>query len=216
MAIVPNNQSLDALLPVAERQSGYFTTAQAAKEGVAAKTLGRITNAGHLDRISAGIYRLARWPAAEHDGLWPVYLWGTLHSERAVLSHRTALQLYNISDINPNRIDLTIPPKVRIRAATPGAVTLHRREFEPKDVVLIDGLPVTTPFRTLVDLTVDRVARDAVAEVIDSGSAEHLIPAEYLKQVRALFDLTPETRRILKETLISEDSVQARVKRARQ
>ena len=196
MPVITYPDYLDRLLPVAERQDGYFTSEQAREQDVSPASLAKLTTGGHLTRSYQGVYRVSRWPGSKHPGLWAVYLWVTRRSPSATLSHRTALELHGISDINADRIDVTVPRKVRIRSSNPRNFAIHHRDFTENEVEAIDGLPVTKIYRTILDLAVDRIARDEVAGVLDGGfeTLSHPLSARELLQVRALFDLDLETR----------------------
>ena len=47
---------------------------------------------------------------------------------RGVLSHETALDLYALSDVNPARIDITLPRAYRIRRDVPAAYRVHHED----------------------------------------------------------------------------------------
>jgi predicted transcriptional regulator of viral defense system len=191
---------LDTVIAIGEGQDGYFTTEQARNAGLSLHALIGLEHAGHLDREQYGLYRLARWPSSKRPGLWRTFLWATRSDPGAAFSHRTALELHGVSDINPSKIDVTFPPDVRVRSTKPPAVIAHRRDLPDGHVEERDGLRVTTLYRTLLDLATDSLARDAVADVLDRGSALDLSP-EQLQQLRAIYDLSDETRQYLARTL---------------
>jgi len=186
-------EHLESLLPLAERQEGYFTTEQARGEGVQPPALARLAVSRHLDREHHGVYRISRWPGSKHPGLWPALLWASRRSPLAALSHRTALELHGVSDLNADRIDVTVPREVRVRSLNPPSVVVHQRDLTEKDVETIDGLRVTTLYRTLLDLAVDRIAQDEVAGILDEPSRVVLSESQ-LRQVRALYDLSAKAR----------------------
>ena len=65
----------------------------------------------------------------------------------AVLSHRTAAALWAIRDSSSGNIEVTAPRERR----RPG-VTVHRAVLPPDERDEHEGIPVTTPARTLLDL----------------------------------------------------------------
>jgi very-short-patch-repair endonuclease len=94
----------------------------------------------------------------------------------AVLSYRSAADLWGIRP-NRTRVEVTVP---RPRPGPPG-ITVHRtRVLHPRDVALIDGIPVTSLARTLLDLSAV-VRHDGLVKAIDR--------AERLR----IFDLTAVT-----------------------
>jgi len=183
-------EDLDFLLPIAEAQEGFVSAVQAAEEGIGHPDLARLTTSGHLERALVGVYRLARWPIAPHGNLWALLLWATSKRWPAVLSHRTALALHGGSDINPSRVDLTVPRHVRFRGAKPKSLVIHRRGIAHIDTIRIEGLPCTTLYRTLLDLMVDRVAVDTVEHVLDGKRPKELSESEFerLRAVNRLED----------------------------
>jgi len=68
----------------------------------------------------------------------------------AVVSHRAAVGLHGFAGVRPGALEITIG---RRKAPHLAGVTVHcSADLIPQDVVEVDGLPVTTPDRTLVDL----------------------------------------------------------------
>ena len=67
----------------------------------------------------------------------------------AVLSHLCAACLWKMITWWPTRIEVTVPHGVRAR----GEFKVHRtRSLPDEDWVVRDGIPVTTPVRTIIDL----------------------------------------------------------------
>lgn len=66
----------------------------------------------------------------------------------AVLSHESAAALWSIED-RERTIVVSIPSAHRCRIQ---GVRLHCRKFDPRDRTERDGIPVTSPARTLIDL----------------------------------------------------------------
>ena len=66
----------------------------------------------------------------------------------AVLSHRSAAALWVIRPTARARIEVTVPTKRR----SANDIQIHSAALEPDEITIKDGIPVTTPARTLVDL----------------------------------------------------------------
>ncbi|MDQ4040728.1 MAG: DUF559 domain-containing protein [Actinomycetota bacterium] len=66
----------------------------------------------------------------------------------AVLSHRSAAELWGIRRTSRERIEVTVPRALKAR---PG-IEIHRNEVRPDEHTTRNGIPVTTVPRTLVDL----------------------------------------------------------------
>jgi len=200
---------LDTIIALSEAQDGYFTTEQARDAGLSLPALASLQQAGHLEREQHGVYRLTRWPSSNRPGLWRAYLWATHIDPLATFSHRTALELHDVSDLNPSKIDITFPLKARVRSKKPPAVVTHRHDLSEGDAQERGGFRFTTLYRTLLDLAAANIARDAVADVLDRGNLDGLSQLQ-LQQVRAVYDLTDETRQYLARTLPRSRHVPAR------
>lgn len=59
--------------------------------------------------------------------------------------------LHDLSNVYPSVVHLTAPPDNYPRAQGSGPVRIHRRHLPVNDVTVVDGLPVTTVARTIVD-----------------------------------------------------------------
>ena len=72
----------------------------------------------------------------------------------AMLSHRSAAALWEIGTERRGVIDVSVTPAVRTEASRVcafAAARLSRRQ----DVASVDGIPVTDPVQTLVDLATE-------------------------------------------------------------
>ena len=71
---------------------------------------------------------------------------------KAVVSHESALDLLGLSDVIPNKIHLTVPRTMRKTPDIPG-VRIHttKRQLQTSDVVVRDGMRITSPERSIVD-----------------------------------------------------------------
>lgn len=155
------------LLAIASRQSGYFTAAQALDAGYSYPAQRYHANRGNWLRVDRGIFRLPEWPVGPREDLVRWSLWSR---GRAVVSHETALSVHDLGDVNPARVQLTVPKNFR---PTDPAVDLHRVDLPVDDVGEHDGFRVTTPLRSLLDvaasdLDLDQLAR-AIGEALEHG-----------------------------------------------
>lgn len=148
------NEPQKELYRIAEAQGGYFTTKQAASLGYASNKRAYHVQAGNWFREHRGIYRLALFPEPERPDLVLWWLWSRDRSDRpsGVYSHQTALSLYELTDVNPSRLDMTVPASFRRGTPVPRILRLHYgRISEPEREVLL-GVPVTNALRTILDL----------------------------------------------------------------
>ncbi len=140
----------DGLYWIAESQSGYFTAQQALEAGMDRSTLlHHARPGGRYERVRRGLYRLRHFPSSPHDHV--VAAWLPL-PEPAVVSHESALELYDLSDVIPNAVHITVPRAKRGQRPRSG-VRFHTAERPPGpgETRRVAGIAVTSPERTIVD-----------------------------------------------------------------
>jgi len=194
---------MDELYTIAEEHDGLFTSKEARSLGIQDSVLVRLAQRGRLERVSRGVYRIAHYPADKFAQYREAVLWAQASHhgpESIALSHETALLFYGISDLNPARVHLTVPKSARFRRECPAWVTIHRADLTEREIVLHEGIPVTTISRSISDVlwTTHRteVARQAIAEALHDG----LLNSDQARELRKLIKSTedapsPSTRR---------------------
>lgn len=143
---VPWDSAIGAL---ALRQHGVVARRQLLGLGMSGDAVRGRLRRGSLHQIYRGVYvvgvrrisRKGRWMAA-------VLACGP----EAVLSHRAAGCLHGFLLPSLNRLEVTVSPSKRARR--PG-VTCHEADLARDEITEIDGIPVTSLFRTLFDLVGD-------------------------------------------------------------
>ncbi len=150
----------DALYHMAEQQGGYFTSAQAARVGFSRKLLWHYEKTRKLLRIAQGIYRLAQFPASRFEDLYVAWLRCGLKS---VISHESALAVYDLSDVIPAEAHVTVP---RTASRRRKGIRLHTNRLPWTDVTRREGLPVTSVPRTIADVAKAGLSEDHVEHAI--------------------------------------------------
>lgn len=140
----------DRLYAIAEPQAGFFAAGQALSAGIGRSTLRHHARpGGRYERVRRGLYRLRHFPTGRFDHLYAA--WVPLRETGAVISHESALDLYELSDLIPDLVDLTVARDKRGQRPRPG-VRLHTSEHPPRgEIRWVLGLPVTTPERAIAD-----------------------------------------------------------------
>ena len=142
----------DVLYRLAERQAGYLTARQAVATGMPRSTLAHHARpGGRLQPASRGVYRLRNFPPSPHEHIVAGWL-RTPPSADAVVSHQSALELHDLSDVIADQIHVSVP-RDRRRKAVPG-LTLHVTQLpilanERREIL---GATVTSPERTILDV----------------------------------------------------------------
>lgn len=145
---------VDHLYSLAESQQGYFTSGQAVACGYPTSSHVYHLRRGSWLREGRGIYRLARFPTSD-DGQyvrWALWSRNRKGVPQGVISHQTALALFELSDLMPARIHMTVPPGFRRNSTIPQVLVLHRGELEEVDIEGRQGYRVTRPLRAVADL----------------------------------------------------------------
>lgn len=186
-----NQPSWDELFDVAQAQSGYFTTAQAARSGYSRPLLHKYLAAGKLVRVRRGVYRIVHFPASEQEDLVVLWLWA---EQVGVFSHETALMLHDLSDALPSKVHLTVPVSWRRRRLrVPAGLVLHFADVGETERASYSAVPVTAPFRTLLDCIEADAAPDLVRQGILQARRRGMVSAE--EEARLLAALAGEDRR---------------------
>ena len=141
----------DGLYRLAEAQAGYFSAGQAVAAGMDRSTLAHHARpGGRYERVRRGLYRLRHFPTSDHEHV--VAAWLPLRGADAVVSHESALELHELSDVIPAWVHLSVPRAQRGQRPRTG-VRLHtfERSPGPSEVQIVRGLPTTSPARSIVD-----------------------------------------------------------------
>lgn len=180
-------QAVTALADYTAGQWGLVTAAQANSAGVVNVTLQRLVEAGLLVRVRHGIYQLT---ASEESANLPeksawlalrpaVAGWDRpqLDPDGGVLSHRSAALLHGLGELVAERIEITVP---RRRTTRDREVLLRQRQLSQDEVTLIDGLPVTTVERTVMDLLDEHVDGSHIGQILHEADQQNLLDLETL------------------------------------
>ena len=158
----------DKLYAIAEAQAGYFTSAQAREAGFSAPLLHHHTRQGRFQRVAPRVYRLTHFPGSPWEDLFIAWLRTGPHS---VISHDSALALYDLSDAMPAAIHVTVPRTASRRR--PG-LRLHTARLTSEEITHYMGLPVTTVPRTIADVAFSGQADELVIQAIHEALARGL------------------------------------------
>jgi predicted transcriptional regulator of viral defense system len=190
----------DHLFAIAESQDGYFTMAQALEAGLGRSTHSYHVKEGNWLREHRGIYRLRQYPQTEHGHLvlWSLWSRDRQGEPQGVYSHTTALSLCDLSDANPSKLHMTVPPGFRRNGETPSVLVLHKSRLAPHEVIRERGYAITTAMRAILDSAASGDAdMDMLQEAVGQGLRRGLITRTEIKQAKSRVDLDPELRRIL-------------------
>lgn len=165
--MVPKRTALRGLEALALVQGGYFDRRDALDHGIDDTLLRYHTQTGRFERVLPGVYRLRVAPINLYDEYLLAWVWTNY---RGAISHESALALYDLSDVLPNRMHVTVPRPFH-RTSAPFVV--HLASLPEAEVEPYNGVRVTVPARTIIDAAAtgtqpDQIHR-AVHEALDRG-----------------------------------------------
>lgn len=142
-------------------QHGVFSRAQAVAAGMSPSAIDRRVNSGEWAPVDHAVYRGAATPTSWHQRLMAACLAGP-----AVASHRAAAALLGFVDCAEGVVEVTA---LRHRRRHAGDVIWHEsRRLEAADITEVEGMSVTRPLRTLLDLGVV-LDVNRLEELLDDG-----------------------------------------------
>ena len=170
----------DVVREIALDNYGYVTTKAAVDTGVPAIELPKLAARGGLENVSYGLYRVPDVPPTRFDQFAEALL---RVGEGAYLHGESVLALFGLADVNPRRIKVAVPRRVRTRL--PPFVELTQ----------VPEGPTTTFYEGLASLSV----ADAILECRGRIETERLLDAA--KQARKEGLLTTTEWRCVKKGL---------------
>ncbi len=135
---------------MARRQHGVVTRSDLEGLGFTEEAVEHRLATGRLHLISPGVYAVGR-PELSPRGRWMAAVLAC--GDDAVLSHRSAAELWGIGYEDRGRIDVSIRRKSKI--ARKGIKVRSRPSLDAGSVVVRYGIPVTHPVQTLIDLATE-------------------------------------------------------------
>lgn len=132
---------------VAESQSGLITFRDLLEAGIPRATIARRVESGDLQRRGLSVYAFAGTPNLPQQKLVAQVL---SVDPRAAASHDSAAHLWGLIAAEPGRPHVVV--RRWRREHRTDSVVHESLDFIPRDRVLVDGVPVTSPVRTIVDL----------------------------------------------------------------
>lgn len=208
-------RALELLGEYTAGQWGMVTTQQALHSGIGDVTLHRLKSAGLLESVRRGVYAVTSAEASDARAEQAAWLalrpevagWSRpkLDPDGGVVSHQSAARLHNLGDLVNTRVDITTP---RRRTTRDPGVRLRRGELTQTDVMVLDGLPVTTPMRTIYDLLGQHADASHIATIVrqavEAGQVRLDELAERIQPHARSYGATPPTGAALLELLFAQ------------
>lgn len=180
----------DELWDIANTQHGFVTAQQATEIGIDKHALQMLIQRGTLSRAAYGVYRFPQYPVGEHDNLMLAVLWARV--PEAALSHETALDAYGISDVNPNRIHLTVAKQRRFRRAGGDDYVVHYEDLAPKQIGWWQEIPTVTPATAIAQCLEFGTPTYLLRQAIERGQAQGYLKATERDELAAALEARHE------------------------
>jgi predicted transcriptional regulator of viral defense system len=166
------------LAVIAAKQGGVIARRQLVALGFSKAEIDHMVAHGRLHVVHRGVYAVGHTAVGTHGRRWAAVL---ACGESAVLSHASAAAAWGLRPSASAVIDVSVGRGGRARR--PGIRLHYRRSLSADDVTALDGLPITTPARTVLDLAasglrgakLEAVVDVAVHERLDFGDLERLL-----------------------------------------
>jgi very-short-patch-repair endonuclease len=164
-----------AIAALAGRQHGVITTRQLASLGLTPRAVSHRVASGRLHRVHRGVYAVGR-PLLTARGRYMAAVLAC--GPGAALSHASAAALWDLRPTAATKIDVSVPTAGGRRQST---FRVHRaRSLRPTEVTTHDGIPVTTPARTLLDLAATLPQR-GLERALDQAEIQELTDYPHLE-----------------------------------
>ena len=169
----------EAIARLGAQQHALLQLTQLRELGLTEKELEYRIARGRLEHHSRIVYRIAGAPKTWRGDLLAACWAGGL---RAAASHRSAAELWGLAGRRTDFVEITCP---RWRRARHDRVIVHETKvLGAADMSTLDGIPVTTAARTILDL--GAVCRPIVVEkALENALRRELVS---LSSMRALLD----------------------------
>jgi len=160
---------------IADEQHGVVTHRQLVAIGLHPQAIKHRIASGRLHPIRRGVYAVGR-PELSRHGHWLAAVLSC--GPGAVLSHWSAAALWELLPERDACIHISAPAQSNPR---PPGIAIHRRKaLLPPDLGRRDGIPLTSPARTLIDLA-SVINRERLERAINEADKLDLIDPASLR-----------------------------------
>jgi predicted transcriptional regulator of viral defense system len=183
------------LLQLAGDRNGIFTAASARAAGITSSALAYYARTGAIERVAHGVYRLTDYPSNPESAFIAA---AAALGDDAVVSHESALRLYEVSDVAPSQLHFTIPRHRRYRTLPANDIVLHTTTtpIEDVDVVQHDGFRATSLGRSIVDAARSHTSPEQIEMAVREGLRRGLLTTTEIE--RAMRNSPERVRRLIK------------------
>jgi hypothetical protein len=160
---------------LAGRQHGVVARRQLLALGFNTREIEHRVARGRLHSVMRGVYAVG-WPELTSKRRWMAA--GLACGDDGSLSHRSAAALWEIGTENRGVVDISVRRRCELKR--PGLRVRGRPTLKAADIVYRDGIPVTSPTQTLVDLATELTPL-GVERAVNEADKRDLVDPETLR-----------------------------------
>ncbi len=173
----------DLLASVASDYEGFVPVSAAVAEGIDRAWLIRLEQAGRLEREFHGVYRVPAWITSERTKFVRAGLW---LGQDGVIAGESALEYWQLADVNPREIQVRRFTGSRTRRHPPPAVNflspLKLRSLKA-DIHRDGRIPVLAPIDALFDAHRMNVSRRQLLLATETAHSKGFVQTSEVEQL---------------------------------
>jgi hypothetical protein len=154
--------------------------------GCRARQSAAVWTPGGCNRRYRGVYSVGHRRTGIEGEWWAAVL---AYAPDGVLSHASAGAAWEL--IRSSTLHVTVPRNGRTRH--PGVALHHRRSVPADELTQLDGLPIATPARTLLDLAASGLNRTRLELAVDRAEQQRVLDFAELRELLARYPRRPGT-----------------------
>ena len=163
---------------------GYVTTRDARDVGIAAVELRKIAQRGGVEHVAYGLYRFEDVPRTGKEEMIEAVL---RVGDDAFLTLDSVLALHDLAMVNPRRIRVGTPH--RVRPQLPDSIEVVRQHLRPDELTIYEGIASATVARALEDCQ-PSVMNERLIQATREAAKRGLIRKRDMERLLTLFGAT--------------------------
>ena len=179
-----------AIAQIASRHGGIVAHRELAALGLSRQAIERRIAVGRLLPVHRGVYAVGHRILGAEGRRWAAVL---ALGDEAFVSHGSAADAFDLRKSAAREMHVTVRGRGGRKRHT--GVRVHRPRALPDDEITdLDGLPITTPARTILDLANAGLRGRALEQALDQAELQRLLDFAELALLLARYPRRPGTR----------------------